>query len=360
MSKNNLKTKPESKSQLTPEEKAIAKAEKKAKRIEDQKKMIKVLIVEDDPYAADQNLLQLCRDTRTKLVGELSSHIDVQNFVSLKDLRKAKQMPDTITPYNYFNISADQDPQVVILDTEVPRNQSFAIKVIQRINTWENAPKVICTCTYPDLDMFYELNKCDCFYGYLVKGEILYSMASAVCLAHKGKFVVTPSVIKICIDELPYKKAENTLVLSSPKLLPPQTEDKKLQKNAKNKMDVIRLSILFNLPIAEIEDELDYKSAGREITKKYTELKIPELIYKTETLENLFNNKGFDYIDNTKIIEYFQETLKDIHKVLERRKNDKKQPKFRGVGTLAYHLHTRVIIQSLNEVLGPGFFYSDI
>jgi len=204
--------------------------------------------------------------------------------------------------------------------------------------------------------MLNALKGFECFYGYLVKGEILYSMASAVCLAHKGKFVVTPDVIKKCKDELPYDKVENILVLSSPKLLPPQTEEEKLQKNAKDKMDVIRLSILFNLPIAEIEDELGYKGAAREVTKKYTELKITDLVDRTETLENLFNNKNFDYIDNTKIIEHFQKTLNKVPDLLNRRRNSKgviKHPKFRGVGTLAFHLHTRLIIKSPDEELDP-------
>jgi DNA-binding NarL/FixJ family response regulator len=299
------------------------------------KKYFHTLIIENDPFASDMMMLLLARDYRTHVVGELSTRGDLSVFDSLLNLREAKKLNKKDAEFDYFDIDPKQPVDVIILGTEVPQDVDLPIKVMEKFSKWIKPPKILCTCTYPDIKMLQKLSRYGCFSGYLVKSDVLYSIASAVCLAANGYSVITPRVCPLLEKGDLQKFPGETLIISS------HNDGKKIRKSEKMKVDILRLNLIFNLPIYDIHDELSAteKYIAQVISKGYSNLQISDIVSGTITLNELFANP---YIDNEKIIDHYQKIINDLPKIMKRRKEDKKRsPKFRNMSTLAFHLLTR-------------------
>jgi DNA-binding NarL/FixJ family response regulator len=84
-------------------------------------KSIHVLIVEDDPYARDMMSMLLARDWRTRVVGELHTRQQVQEFFSHLDHRV----------------------DVVLMDTEFPQHELLPLQIAQMLERLENSPVTV-------------------------------------------------------------------------------------------------------------------------------------------------------------------------------------------------------------------------
>ena len=294
------------------------------------KNLFQVLIVEDDPYASDLILMLLSRDYRTQVAGELSNCANLAIFDSPSHLHDSKKAcKDDIVGDDYFDIDFNAI-DVIILDTSVSQEVNQSIKIIEKISGWKKPPKIICTCTYPNGAILQKLSKFDCFSGYLIKREILYSIASAVCLAYEDNFIITPGIVPLMEKE----RGKRTLILTSKEMEKVKKEFNKIGR------EVIRLGLLFNLPDNEIQDEIRISDAYvRGIKhKEYGNLHLLDIVSNQVSLDEAFYNP---FLDNQKINQNYQETLNKMLKQKERRREGKTNSKFRNESTLAFHLLTR-------------------
>src|SRR5450759_1282135 len=133
------------------------------------KRDIRVMLVENDPYARDLMGLLLRRDWRTMVVAETGDMTAVPGLL-------AKMRVD-----------------VLLLNTEHPTDPHWAGRIIEAIKEIKKPPLIVVTGTHPNPVTLQSL-KAPVYTGYLLKGEIAYSLAWAVTLAAEGNWVVTPTI----------------------------------------------------------------------------------------------------------------------------------------------------------------------
>lgn len=227
------------------------------------KKEINVIIVEDDPYARDFMSLMLRRDWRTRVVGEFGS------FATIKLQQALRQQSPHV--------------DVIIVDTEMPKDETWPFKVAQIIRLLPTAqiPAVIYTCTAPNLralNHVLDVNGA----GYIVKSEILYALASAVSAAAQGKFVLTPGT-HILAGEL--NLPDNTALLDGTSPAANFTPREK---------ELTRLGLLFNLAQRDIADDLFVSTdfIAEVMGQIYGKLGLHEILSGEKALEMYFKDEN--------------------------------------------------------------------
>ena len=184
-------------------------------------KDIRVLIIEDDPYARDLMSLLLTRDWRTRVVGEVVSEEDL-TLVLNDEMQKV---------------------DVVILDTEIPGEQGIPTKLAAITQKISNPPRILFTGTLANRDILEQVMSGRCS-GYVLKQDILYALGAAVALTASGSCVITPGIQQIAGR---FALPNGTLVL----------DGRRLTTNfSRRENELIRLGIIFNLAIRDIADEL--------------------------------------------------------------------------------------------------------
>jgi DNA-binding NarL/FixJ family response regulator len=184
-------------------------------------KDIRVLIIEDDPYARDLMSLLLTRDWRTRVVGEVVSEDELNDFLS-DELQKV---------------------DVVIIDTEMPGEPDLPFRLASVTQKLPRPPAILYTGTLTKHEIIDRVCRSENA-GYVLKQEILYGLGAAVALVAKGTCVVTPGVFQIAGR---YGFPNGTMILDSRK----RTTNFTGREN-----ELIRLGIIFNLAIRDIADEL--------------------------------------------------------------------------------------------------------
>lgn len=219
----------------------------------------RVVIIEDDPYARDMIAMMLSRDWRTRVIGEFGCRAEAELIGFLKQ------------PLNRVD--------VLIVDTEVPENPTWPDRVADLVDGLEKKPAVVYTCTYPRPKVLQTLLQRGAR-GYLVKSEILYSMASAVVFAAQGQFVITPSVL----DGLEAVILPQQMVILSGHL--PAVDF------TQRESDIVRLGILFNLAQRDIADELSISTnwVAEAISNAYDKLELGEVVSGSIPLERYFED----------------------------------------------------------------------
>ena len=137
-------------------------------------KDIRVLIVEDDPYARDLMSLLLTRDWRTRVIGQA---INRQELIEFLDQPQTKI-------------------DVLILDTEIPNAPRLPFILAETLRQQEKPPKILYVTTQPNPDVMERLVQTG-FGGYLRKGEIMYALGSAVADVMAGNTVITPGILPL-------------------------------------------------------------------------------------------------------------------------------------------------------------------
>jgi DNA-binding NarL/FixJ family response regulator len=220
-----------------------------------------VVVLEDDPYARDMIAMMLSRDWRTHVVGEFGCRNEAQ-------LAQFLEQPASRV-------------DVCIVDTEVPEDPAWPERVADMVRSLEKPPVVIYTCTQPKrriLENLLERGEG----GYLVKGEILYAVASAVVLASRGHFVVTPGAQALVSGSLVLPKGTAVLNGMHPAADFTQRES-----------DIARLGILFNLAQRDIADELVISTnwVAEAISNAYEKLNLREIVSGEIPLEAYFDDE---------------------------------------------------------------------
>ncbi len=186
-------------------------------------KEIHVIIVEDDPFARDFMSMLLRRDWRTRVVGEYGSDCGIELHHALRQ--------------------AVRPVDVLLVDTEVPSDEQWPMKVVQLTRSLEHPPAILYTCTRPSQHTLEHVVETQGS-GYISKQEILYTLATAVSMAAHGHFVMTPGVQMLTGKmDLPEHALVIDGLLSAARFTPRET-------------DITRLGLLFNLEQRDIADDL--------------------------------------------------------------------------------------------------------
>lgn len=294
------------------------------------------LLVEDDPYASNMMLMLLARDYRTQVVSVKDS---LELFTSLNESDDSIPQEDQETILK--GIGIDKPVDVVVLNADVPGNVDLPFQLAEKISVWPKPPKILCTSIQPNVQAIEKFMEYGCFSGYLIKSEVSYSLASAVCLAAEGYCVITPEVRAVAEKEMGRKKfPPETLILNSLGM-------EMFEEFDETGKEILLLGLVFNLPQHDISDELVVTNGwvAKRMSQGYAHLQIPDVASGDTAIDELFSNL---YIDSSKLVRHFQEILKDVARYLERRKDETKSPKFREMSTLAFHLLTRPNIQKWN------------
>ena len=260
-------------------------------------KDIRVLLFEDDPYSRDLMTMLLTRDWRTRVVGEAGAGDEL---------------------HQHFSLAGMVD--VVVLDTEITQNPRLPQEVRSYAARLPTPPVILYTGTQPNEDLLRD-GLDDHFGGYLLKTEILYSLATAVSLAAGGHPVVTPRILHFAQErEIPLPKG--TLILDG---------TQPVQRFSRRESEIIRLGILFNLAQRDMADELvvSREWTSEIMSKIYEKLGIRDIVANEVSLD--------EYFEDPAIKERFQSILNRASKgsVAER---VRKAP---WISTLAFHLLTR-------------------
>jgi DNA-binding NarL/FixJ family response regulator len=258
-------------------------------------KDIRVLIIEDDPYARDLMSLLLTRDWRTRVVGEVNGEAELNLFLS-DEMQKV---------------------DVVILDTEIPGDPGIPEKLAQLTQEMPNPPRILYTGTLANRDFLEKITN-ECCNGYILKQDILYALGAAVALTASGNYVITPGIMQSAGR---YAFPNGTLILDGRRLT---TQFSRREK------ELIRLGIIFNLAIRDIADELVLGAGwvSEIISTIYRKLGVREILTGEVPLDMYFTNET--------VLEHCKEITK---RAMSKPKGGKLR-KAPWMSTLAFHLLT--------------------
>jgi len=237
-------------------------------------KPINVLIIEDDPYSSEFLRMLLVRDWRTRVVAVI------------KDKQELDHLNHNLEP-TFKKID------LIVVDTEFSTNSSQLFSIIENTIHWEPQPIILCTATTPDKDTIKTLIKYENFKGYLLKKEILYSIATAVCLAKAGFLIFTPTAYNFAYEFLGIKNEEKLVIDGNELNIPAEIYKKNIPPK---ESEILNLGLLFNLVNYDIKDELNITKnwVRQAIHLCYIKLGLEKVISDNRILETVLNSRYFD------------------------------------------------------------------
>jgi len=258
-------------------------------------KDIRVLIVEDDPFARDLMSLLLTRDWRTRVVGEVTNKKGLADFLTQGDSRT----------------------DVVILDTEIPGEPILPFELAAMTRRLPKPPEILYTATRASIEPLERILDAGCG-GYVIKGELLYALASAVSLVQNRCCVITPGIQALAADE------------ALPSRLHILDGRKQWAAFTPREQAVIRLAMIFNLAIRDMADELVLSQGwvSEVVSTIYLKLGLREILNGKATLESYFTDKA--------VLEHCREIILRS----EAARGEQKLRKAAWMSTLAFHLLT--------------------
>jgi len=223
----------------------------------------RVIVAEDDPYAREEILNLLSRDWRTRVAAEFDSFS-----------KKAF--------HDYLNDPVNKT-DAIILDTEVPWDPNWPIEAFEVVAALDEPPKLIFLCTVPVPRYWNDvLMEYDFFGGYLLKQEVLYSLATAVSLVVQGKIVITESIFRMP-SAVHLKKG--TLIIDGTRAIRDFTP---------REQEILRHGILNNHSQRDIEDELVISRnwISEVLSTVYDKLQLKEILSNEIALSSIFSDKA--------------------------------------------------------------------
>jgi len=258
-------------------------------------KDIRVLIVEDDPFARDLMSLLLTRDWRTRVIGEVTNKKGLVDFLA----------------------HGDSKVDVVVLDTEIPGEPILPFELAAIAQQMPKSPAILYTATKAVFEPLEHVLQTGCG-GYVLKGELLYALASAVANVYKGYCVITPGVRGVVNDP------------SLPTGFRILDGRKQWSSFTPREQEVIRLAMIFNLAIRDMADELVLSQGwvSEVVSTIYMKLGLREILTGEAALENYFTDEA--------VLEHCREITKRGEAV----EGERKLRKAPWMSTLAFHLLT--------------------
>ena len=183
---------------------------------------IRVLIVEEDPFAINWMALILARDWRTQVTGEALSIAD-----TLELIRNSKERID-----------------LLLLDADLA-TPSGMLKLKDGLKSHRET-RVLLVGNSASLATWKGANQNPLLVGYILKEEIRFSLAWAADFATDGHWVATPAVQDLASSQgmhLP----EGWLVMDG---------RRQISNFTQHETDVARLALIFSMERRELADEL--------------------------------------------------------------------------------------------------------
>ena len=239
-----------------------------------------IAIVEDDPFARNWMALLAARDWRTRLAGEFDEPLKL-----IPLLRKKASYVD-----------------LVLLDTDIPGGETWIAEILAAISGMPHPPAILCTGIRPNPEVLGRMNH-PCFVGYILKGEISFSLAWAIDIAMTRKWVITEGV----------RSLASSMRLSLPHPCVVMDGRKTLQSTlSRRQADVSRLAFLFSMERKELADELGIVedwSYGL-VSQIYEQLGVKDVLNDDEALNNYFADQPLIMAHIAKIREAGKGSLK--------------------------------------------------
>ncbi len=256
---------------------------------------IRVLIVEDDPYARDLMTLLLARDWRTRVVADVCSEEEALAAVA--------------TMIGHLD--------AIIFDTEIPGRSGWPERLFQWAQAQHNLPAFLCTGTQYNPEILKKICAVKSG-GYLLKSEIHFTLAWAVAIAAGGRWVTTPGIYRPAI-KAGLRLPQRTLLLNGAHLSAHLTD---------RETEIARLAILFNMARRNLADELQISPdwAFEVVSVAYEKLGLGEILSGAAAPESYFEDQPF-------LIDYFKDILSHLQTEPQAEKRLDKD-------TLAFHLLT--------------------
>lgn len=266
-------------------------------------KEIRVLLAEDDFYARNWMEMLLRRDLRTRVVREVNGPVDLS--AALKDI-------------NYLIERID----LFLIDTDIPHDPKWLAEVLHSHEKHNSRAAILFTGCTPN-PRVARLRSLPYFAGYLLKGEICYSLAWAVSFASEGRIVVTPGVRDLFTgsDLLP----PGTLVLDG---------RKPIIQFSKNDFDRARMAFIFSMERHELADELG-------ISEDFT-YGVVSALYDKMGLDDVLNGNASPeqyFGSHPALINFLNHTMEHLKRTGSKKAKNKE--------TLAFHLITMPDIKEI-------------
>jgi DNA-binding NarL/FixJ family response regulator len=258
-------------------------------------KDIRVVVVEDDPFARNWTAMLLVRDWRTHLAGELNAKTDVLPF--LKKLTGKVDM--ILLDVDHFGERPGSGMDI----------RKLAAELMPGV-------RILLTGIHPQEHILQQTqNEHVC--GYILKGEINNSLVWAVSLATEGRWVSTPRVEDLAA-ETGFRLPSNRVSING---------HTPVYDFTPHELDVARLAFLFSLERRDLADEMKITedwSYGL-VSAIYKKLGLDELL-KGETIPN-------DVLGNNAL------ALAHLQRIIDEMKSTTSR-KARDMETLAFHVLT--------------------
>jgi len=255
-------------------------------------KDILVTILEDDLFSQNWMALLLVRDWRTRVIAEFGTRVELCEFLE-KDY----------APFDILIMDVDLFGEIYSVDD-----------ICDLLSDKAHSAKILLTGVEPNPRIVKLLDN-DRVVGYVLKGEVGYSLSWIISFAFEGHWIFTPGTFSLA-NNLNLVIPENRLILDGRKKIPGFTD---------HESEVARLAFIFSLGRRDLADELKISeqwSYGL-VSELYTKMGLTDIIMGEEDL--------FSYIGENQIIRnHFEEILAEIGT----------SKKARDLETLAYHLIT--------------------
>ncbi len=254
------------------------------------KQDIRVVILEDDPFARNWMFLIAVRDWRTRVIGQVSH-------------------PSDLIPF--FEDASKTD--LIIMDTDIPGGEDWIPRIHQILRERGHFPKILCTGIRPNANILCQLGH-PAFTGYVLKDEICYSLAWAVSQAMNGYWVITDGIQSLAA-EIHFELPRPCKVLNGRNAISFLPD---------RQADVAKL-VISSVLRKEMADEISVSEDWiyQVVSKVYDRFGVKELLNDEQALR--------DYVgDDEMIISYFQRVYQD----------SKAGKKPRDMETLAFHIIT--------------------
>lgn len=260
---------------------------------------IRVVIVEDDPFARNWMVLVAVRDWRTRVVGEVDE--------------PSKLIPLLEDPHNPIDF--------IVLDTDIPGGEDWIPRILELISSKKKPPKILCTGIRPNKAVLRELNN-PAFAGYILKEEVGYSLAWAISLAADGTWVITDGVQSLASAE--------HIHLPTPCMVLEGRH--RIEGLTQRQADVAKLAFLFSIERRELADEL---GVGED--------------WGYQLVSAVYENLGIkDFLSDDELIqEYFGHSDLILSYIKRIRSEAKTSGKSKDMETLAFHVITMPEIKEL-------------
>jgi len=254
-------------------------------------KILRTLIIEDDPFAREWMTFLLARDLRTHVVGDVGTPEELNKLLNL----------------DFLNID------LIILDTDMPSDYLWLKRVFDIIDSHNSNTSMLLIGTCLNQDVLSYLSS-PIIKGYILKNEIGLSFAWAIEAAFHNNWVLTPGIFD-------WQGASGFSIPKSYCLLDGRSS---IWPFTPNELRAARYAFVFSMERFELADEL-------QIQENSTYVKISEL-YKKMPVDELLTGlaKPNDcFGENTMLVKRFEDLLTEDDSPAKRRKE-----------TIAFHLLT--------------------